>query len=63
MTQQDQNSANGGKLPLGTQDQGQADDGRVTRAAYVPPQITSSKIFHKVLLTSPAPGIPGCSTY
>ncbi len=30
--------------------------------AYQPPRIVSSKIFHKVLLATPQPGIPGCDT-
>ena len=33
------------------------------KAPYEPPQIVSSRIFHKVLLASPQPGIPGCSAY
>lgn len=33
------------------------------KAPYEPPRISSSRIFHKVLLASPQPGIPGCSAY
>lgn len=34
-----------------------------SRRPYVAPRIVSSKIFHKVMLSSPTPGFPGCSTY
>jgi hypothetical protein len=36
---------------------------QVLKAPYEPPRIASSRIFHKVLLASPQPGIPGCSAY
>ncbi len=36
---------------------------QVERRSYQPPTITTSGIFHKVLLAGPADGIPGCSTY
>ncbi len=34
-----------------------------TRRPYQAPRIVSSRIFHKVMLASPQPGFPGCSTY
>jgi hypothetical protein len=30
---------------------------------YESPRIVSSKIFHKVMLSTPQPGFPGCTTY
>ena len=30
---------------------------------YEPPQIVSSKIFHKVMMSTPQPGFPGCDVY
>ena len=32
------------------------------KRSYEPPAILSSRIFHKVLLATPQPGIPGCDT-
>lgn len=34
-----------------------------TRQAYQAPKIVSSKIFHKVMLSTPQPGFPGCTNY
>jgi hypothetical protein len=33
------------------------------KQAYEAPRIVSSKIFHKVMLSTPQPGFPGCTIY
>lgn len=54
-------STSAGDLPA--QDTSQPSPRQAVRKPYTAPRIASSRIFHKVMLASPQPGFPGCSTY
>lgn len=54
-------STSAGDLPA--QDAPQSSPRQAARKPYTAPRIASSRIFHKVMLATPQPGFPGCSTY